>query len=153
MANLDFSELDRRSSKLDRIWEDSVRLHPVSPVEDALYRRVLQASEKVYVARRMRLLDAEGSLGSLLWSLVIVGGIATIVPTLFIHLEHVGFLVVAKTCEVALLILTAYAIYDFQRPFRGSWPVEPRPYILIQERMEQVLQEQGTASLPLSMTR
>jgi len=143
MARSDFGELDRRSSKLDQIWEDSVGFHPVSPAEQALYQRVLEAGEKAYIARRMRLLDAEASLGSLLWSLVIVGGIATIVPTLFIRVEHLGFLVVAKTCMVTLLLLTVYTIYDLQRPFRGSWPVEPRPYILIQERMEQVLREQG----------
>ena len=153
MARLDFSKLDPRSSKLDRIWEDSVRFHPASQVEQALYQRVLEAGERVYVARRMRILDAEASLGSLLWALVILGGIATIVPTLFIHVEHLGFLVVAKACMVGLLTLTAYTIYDLQRPFRGSRPVEPRPYILIQERMEQVLREQGTPSPPAGLTR
>ena len=146
MTRLGFDELDRSGSKLDRIWEDSVRFHPNSQVEQVLYQRVLEASERLYVARRMRLLDAEASLGSLLWALVILGGIATIVPTLFIHVEHVSFLVVAKSCMVGLLTLTAY-IYDLQRPFRGSWPVEPRSYILIQERMEQILREQG-ASVP-----
>jgi hypothetical protein len=144
MARLDFTQLNRTGSKLDRIWEESVRFQPVSQVEQALYQRALEASEKTYVARRMRLVDAEASLGSLLWALVILGGIATIVPTLFIHVEHLGFLVVAKTCMVGLLILTAYTIYDLQRPFRGSWRVEPRPYILIQERMEQVLREQSS---------
>jgi hypothetical protein len=108
-----------------------------------MYQRVLETSEKAYIARRTRLLDAEAALGSLLWTLVIVGGLATIVPTLFIHVEHRGFLVVAKTCMITLLVLTVYTIYDLQRPFRWSWPVEPRPYILIQERMQQVLREQG----------
>jgi len=153
MARVDLSQLDQRNSELDQIWEDSVRFHPLSPVEQALYHRVLEASETVYVARRMRLLDAEASLGSLLWALVIVGGLATILPTLFIHVEHVGFLVVAKTCMVGLLVLTAYTIYELQRPFRGSWAIEPRPYILIQERMEQVLREQGTSSFPAGMAR
>jgi hypothetical protein len=153
MANLDFSELDRRSSKLDKIWEDSVHLHPVSPVEEALYHRVLEAGEKTYVARRMRLLDAEASLGHLLWTLVILGGIATIVPTLFIHVQHVHFLVIAKTCMVTLLVMTVYTIYDLQRPFHSSWPIEPRPYILVQERMEQILREQGASGSPVGMTR
>jgi hypothetical protein len=153
MANVDLSELERRSSKLDRIWEDGVHFRPLSPVEQALYNRVLEASEKACIARRMRLLDAEAALGSLLWTLVIVGGIATIVPTLFIHVEHRGFLVVAKTCMITLLVLTVYTIYDLQRPFRGSWPVKPRSYILIQERMEQVLSEQPSPKSPVGMAR
>jgi len=153
MTKLEFDELDRSGSKLDRIWEESVRFHPASQAEQALYQRVLEASERVYVARRMRLLDAEASLGNLLWALVMLGAIAVIVPTLFIHVEHVSFLVAAKTCMVGLLMLTAYTVYDLQRPFRGSWPVEPRPYILVQERMEQVLREQGTSTSPAGMTR
>ena len=41
-------------------------------------------------------------------------------------------------------MLTVYTIYDLQRPFRGSWPVDPKPYQFVQERMERIFSEQGT---------
>jgi len=147
-VKVDLGDLYRRSSKLDRIWENSIHFRLVSPAEQVLYQQTLEACEKVYVARRMRLLDAEDGLGIFIWVIIILGGLTVIIPTLFVHVEHFSYLIIAKTCLVVLLILTAYTIYDLQRPFRGSWPVEPRPYTLIQERMEQIVGEQGTLSSP-----
>ena len=144
MVNLDLGQLQQRSSELDKIWEKSVSFRPASAAEQVLYQQTLEACEKVYVARRMRLLDAEDGLGYFMWTMIILGGITAIVPTLFLHVEHFGYLVVAKTCMVVLLMLTAYTIYDLQRPFRGSWPVESTPYTFIQERMEHVVNEAGT---------
>jgi hypothetical protein len=144
MVKLELRELQQRSSKLDQIWEKSASFRPVAPADQVLYQQALEACEEVYVARRMRLLDTENGLGYFMWAMIILGGITVIVPTLFLHVEHLSYLIVAKTCLVFLLMLTAYTIYDLQKPFRGSWPVESRPYILIQERMEHVMNEQGT---------
>jgi len=143
MIKLELEDLYRRNSKLDRIWEKSVSYRPASPAEQILYQRTLEACERVYVARRMRLLDAEDGLGYFMWAMIVLGGFTVIVPTLFLHVEHFSYLIVAKTCTVVLLMLTAFTIYDLQRPFRGSWPVESRPYTLIQERMEHVVNDQG----------
>ena len=148
MVKLELNELTKRGSTLDRIWENSAHFRPVSPAEQVLYQRALEAGEKVYIARRMRLLDAEDGLGRFMWAMIILGGFTVIIPTLFVHVEHFGYLIVAKTCMVVLLVLTACTIYDLQRPFRGSWPVEPRPYTLMQERMEHIVAEQGTLSSP-----
>ena len=146
MLRLELGELNQHSSKLDQIWEKSASFRPVSPAEQVLYQQALEACEDVYVARRMRLLDAENKLGYFMWTMIILGGITVIVPTLFVHVEHFGYLVVAKTCMVLLLMLTVYTIYDLQRPFRGTWPVDPKSYQLIQERMERILSEQGTSN-------
>jgi hypothetical protein len=143
MVNLDLGQLEQRSSELDKIWEKSVSFRPASVAEQILYKQALEACEKIYVARRMRLVDAEDGLGYFMWAMIIIGGFTVIVPTLFLHVEHFGYLIVAKTCMVVLLMLTAYTIYDLQRPFRGSWPVEPAPYKFIQERMERVVGGQG----------
>lgn len=144
MVKLELEQLQRRSSILDQIWEKTMSFRPTSAAEQILYEQALEAGEKVYVARRMRLLDAENGLGHFMWATIILGGLTTIVPTLFLHVEHFSFLVVAKTCMVVLLMLTAYTIYDLQRPFRGSWPVDSKPYTFIQERMEHVIGKQGT---------
>jgi len=144
MVQLELKNLQQRGSKLDQIWENSVRFRPASPAEQVLYQQTLEACEKVYVARRMRLVDAEDGLGYFMWMMIILGGITAIVPTLFIHVEHFGYLIVAKTCMIVLLMMTAYTIFDLQRPFRGSWPVESKPYTVIQERREQIMSDHGT---------
>ncbi len=92
MVKLELRELQQRSSKLDQIWEKSVSFRPVSPAEQVLYQQALEACEDVYVARRMRLLDAENRLGYFMWMMIILGGITVIVPTLFLHVEHFGYL-------------------------------------------------------------
>ena len=144
MVKLELRELQQRSSKLDQIWEKSVSFRPVSPAEQVLYQQVLEACEDVYVARRMRLLNADNRLGYLMWVMIILGAFTVIIPTLYLHVEHFSYLVVAKTCMVVLLMMTTYTIYDLQRPFRGSWPVDPKPYNYIQERMERILSGPGT---------
>lgn len=144
IIKLNLEELDRHSSKMDRIWENIAHFRSDSATEQVLYQQALEACEKVYVARRMRLLDAEDGLGYFMWAMIILGACTVIIPTLFLHVEHFGYLVVAKTCMVVLLILTAYTIYDLQRPFRGSWPVDSKPYTSIQERMERIVSEPGT---------
>ena len=144
MVKLELRELQQRSSKLDQIWEKSASFRPVAPADQVLYQQALEACEEVYVARRMRLLDAENGLGYFMWAMIILGGFTVIIPTLYLHVEHFSFLIVAKTCVVVLLMLTAYTIYDLERPFRGSWPVDPKPYLFIQERMERLMSEQGT---------
>ena len=148
MVRRELKSLYARNPAIDAIWELLAHSRPSSEAEQALRTQALDVSEKIYIARRMRLLDAGKSLGPYLWMIVIVGGIATIFPTLFTHVRSFAFLVVTKSCTVLVLLLVMYTIHDLQGPFQGSWRVKPDAYILDLERMDAVLQQRAQEAKP-----
>jgi len=131
--------LMRQGESSPKAWEllDEIRSavqnsQPSTPAQQVLYEEGLERVHELGDARRARLLEADQGLPSILWIVLIVGGIVVIGFTYLFGLEStvIHLLMVAALVLIIALVLFTVAELDF--PFSGGVRIGP-------EAMEQVL--------------
>ena len=139
--------LMRQGKSSPKAWEllDEIRSavqnsQPSSPAQQVLYEEGLERVHELADARRARLLEADQGLPSILWIVLIVGGIVVIGFTYLFGLEStvIHLLMVAALVLIIALVLFTVAELDF--PFSGGVRIGP-------EAMEQVLGRFETSRL------
>ena len=101
-----------------------------------LYAEGLDQVQRLADARRMRLVAAEESLASVLWVVLIVGGIVVVGFAYLFGLENTmtHALMVASLAGVIALVLFTIAAMD--HPFSGGAQVSPEAFELVLNRLE-----------------
>jgi hypothetical protein len=117
---------------LDEIRSGVQDFQPSTPAQQVLYEQGLERVHELADARRERLLEADQGLPSILWVVLIIGGVVVIGFTYLFGLESTvtHLLMVAALALVIALVLFTVAELDF--PFRGGIRIGP-------VAMEQVL--------------
>ena len=131
------------SQETSRAWVliDDIRatVQEVEPRTDTgleLYAEGLDQVQRLADARRMRLVAAEESLASVLWVVLIVGGIVVVGFAYLFGLENTmtHALMVASLAGVIALVLFTIAAMD--HPFSGGAQVSPEAFELVLNRLE-----------------
>jgi uncharacterized membrane protein YraQ (UPF0718 family) len=117
---------------LDEIRAKVQNFQPSSPAQQVLYEQRLERVHELADARRERLLEADQGLPTILWVVLIAGGIVVVGFTYLFGLNStvIHLLMVAALALIIALVLFTVAELDF--PFRGGVRIGP-------EAMEQVL--------------
>ena len=132
-----------RSQESSRAWVliDDIRaslqeVEPRTVAGQELYAEGLDQVQRLADARRMRLVVAEESLPTVLWVVLILGGVATIGFTYLFGLEATwaNRLMVATLAMVISLAL--FTVGVLEHPFSGGARIEPGAYELILDRFE-----------------
>ena len=132
-----------RSQETSRAWVliDDIRatLQEVEPRTDTgleLYAKGLDQVQRLADARRTRLVAAEESLPTVLWVVLIVGGIVVVGFAYLFGMENTGahaLMVVALAGVIALVLFTIAAM---DHPFSGGARVGPEAFELVLNRFE-----------------
>src|SRR5919112_5811480 len=132
-----------RSQESSRAWVliDDIRAtiqgyEPRTVAEQEIYAEGLDQVQRLADARRMRLVQAEESLPTVLWVVLIVGGIVVVVFAYLFGMENTGAhaLMVASLAGVIALVL--YTIGAMDHPFSGGARVGPEAFELVLERFK-----------------
>ena len=117
---------------LDEIRSEVQDFQPSTPAQQVLYEQGLERVHELADARRERLLVADQGLPSILWVVLIIGGVVVIGFTYLFGLDSTvtHLLMVAALALIIALVLFTVAELDF--PFRGGIRIGP-------VAMEQVL--------------
>ena len=117
---------------LDEIRSGVQDFQPSTPAQQVLYEQGLERVHELADARRERLLDADQGLPSILWVVLLIGGVVVIGFTYLFGLDSTvtHLLMVAALALIIALVLFTVAELDF--PFRGGIRIGP-------VAMEQVL--------------
>jgi Protein of unknown function (DUF4239) len=132
-----------RSQETSRAWVliDDIRasvqeIEPRSASGQALYAEGLDQVQRLADARRMRLVAAEEGLPTVLWVVLIVGGIVVVGFGYLFGMENTGahaLMVVALAGVIALVLFTIAAM---EHPFSGGARVGPEAFELVLKRFE-----------------
>jgi hypothetical protein len=132
-----------RSDETSRAWVliDDIRAtiqgyEPRTAAGEQLYAEGLDQVQRLADARRTRLVAAEESLPTVLWVVLIVGGIVVVGFAYLFGMENTGahaLMVVALAGVIALVLFTIAAM---DHPFTGSARVGPEAFELVLERFE-----------------
>jgi hypothetical protein len=132
-----------RSDETSRAWVliDDIRasLQEIEPRTDTgveLYAEGLDQVQRLADARRTRLVQAEEGLPTVLWVVLIVGGIVVVGFAYLFGMENTGAhaLMVASLAGVIALVLFTIAALD--HPFSGGARIGPEAFELVLERFE-----------------
>jgi Protein of unknown function (DUF4239) len=132
-----------RSQETSRAWVliDDIRAtlqgyEPRTVAGQELYAEGLDQVQRLADARRMRLVMAEEGLPTVLWVVLIVGGMVAVGFTYLFGMEDTGAhaLMVASLAGVIALVLFTIAALD--HPFSGSARVGPEAFELVLNRFE-----------------
>jgi protein-S-isoprenylcysteine O-methyltransferase Ste14 len=109
---------------------------PRSEAGQALYAEGLDQVQRLADARRTRLVQAEESIPTVLWVVLVVGGVVAVGFTYLFGLEHTEShaLMVASLAGVIALVLFTIAVMD--HPFSGGARIEPGAFELVLNRFE-----------------
>jgi hypothetical protein len=121
---------------LDEIRDSIQRMRPSTDAQQALYERGLQDIHDLASARRERLLDAEQGLPTILWVVLIVGGINVVAFTYLFGLEStsIHMMMVASLTLIIALVLFTVAALDY--PFKGDIHLSPDAFEQVLSRFE-----------------
>lgn len=109
-------------------------IHPESTEEGIFYTESVRRLYELTNLRRARV-DASGNeLPSVLWTILIVGGVITIGFTYFFGVSHFGAHVLMVAALAAMIALTLFVILSLDLPFSGDLRISS-------DAMEQTIRE------------
>jgi hypothetical protein len=104
------------------------------PYSQARYNEVLEQLHGVGDARRERLLSASEGLPTILWVVLIGGGIITIAFTYLFGLESTAVHTLMVAALAVVLSLSLFSIAALDYPFRGDVRIHPDAFEQVLER-------------------
>jgi Protein of unknown function (DUF4239) len=121
---------------IDDIRETLQGYDPRTEAEQELYAEGLDQVQRLADARRTRLVQAEESLPTVLWVVLVAGGMVTVGFTYLFGLEHTWAhsLMVASLAGVIALVLFTIGVFD--HPFSGGARIGTGAFELVLNRFE-----------------
>jgi hypothetical protein len=122
---------------LDELRGTILGLDPPTGAQQVRYNQVLEQLHALGDARRERLLAASEGLATILWVVLIGGGVITIAFTYLFGLEDtvVHTLMVAALAMILSLSLFTVAALDY--PFKGDVRIHPAAFEQVLERFQE----------------
>ncbi len=85
--------------------------------------------------RRIRILDSASEMPTILWAVLVLGGVITIAACCLIGSENIALHYTLIIAVSLLISLALVAIADIDRPFQGGVHVSPYAFVRAQETM------------------
>jgi Protein of unknown function (DUF4239) len=123
------------------LWQTIQIVEPRSPAEGNWHATMLQSLTSVSDYRRDRLADNRTVLPSVLWIVLLSGGVINVGYTYLFGVENLSAHLIITTALTAMTALLLLVILILDHPFAGSVRVEPEPFVQLLQRMDQVVQQ------------
>ena len=133
-------ELDKVPETSQRInadmWKTLMSVKAASPTESTAENHALTELGSMTEHRRTRLLQSASRLPTVLWCVLVVGGIVTIVSASMFGSTNIGLHLLQVFSFTLLVSLVLVAIADIDRPFQGSVHVSSYAFQRAQQSMK-----------------
>jgi len=121
---------------IDDIRATFQEVEPSTAAEQDFHAQGLTQIQRLYDARRMRMVQAEEGIPGILWAVLVFGAVVAVGFTYLFGLRNTWahrLMVISLTAVIALVI---FAIGAMEHPFSGGARVGPEAFELILERFE-----------------
>ena len=125
-----------------KLWSTTTQAPAANLEQQASLRQVMIELSSMTEHRRIRLLESRTKMPSILWGVLVMGGIITIASSCLIGSENVPLHFVLIIALSLLISLALVAIGDIDRPFQGSVHVSPSAFLRAQDT---ILHPDGTS--------
>jgi hypothetical protein len=118
-----------------KLWATTTHASADNLAQQAALRQVMVELSSMTEHRRVRLLESRTAMPTILWAVLVMGGMITIASSCLIGSENVSLhfaLIIALSLLVSLALV---AIGDIDRPFQGAVHVSPYAFQRAQDTM------------------
>lgn len=98
---------------------------PKNKTDEIFFASSVNKLNELYELRRTRILDAKTGVHSILWFVLIAGGVITVVFTFFFGSENLESQIVMTVLLAALIALILFTVLELDYPFTGSVSIKP----------------------------
>lgn len=116
--------------------ESIVGFEPSTSGEQSLHTHLLTSVDDLRDDRQVRLFESNRSLPSIVWVVLIIGGILNIAFTFLLAVEPPWFHRLTTAALTVLAVLVLFTIYNLEYPFTGDVRVEPDAFKLVLDEIE-----------------
>ena len=121
---------------IDDIRATLQEVEPHTMAEQELYAEGLDQVQRLADARRMRLVASEDSLPTVLWVVLIVGGIVVVGFAYLFGLENAGAHSLMEVALAGVIALVLFTIAAMDHPFSGGARIGPEAFELVLNRFD-----------------
>ena len=118
------------------LWETMVKAGKDPAVQGPDFTQALTELSNMTQHRRVRHLESEFRLPGLLWTVLLAGGIITIISSCLLSAENLELHFILVVCMSLMLGITLLAISEVDQPFRGAVRVQPHGFRLALETFD-----------------
>jgi hypothetical protein len=115
-------------SVMNRIWSAFISYQPRNATEQAFFLESVSKLNSFRELRRQRIMDSRTGIPSLLWLVLIVGGVNTISLTFFFGVENMRVQLVISILLAVTISLALFTIMSLDYPFTGAVSVSSGPF-------------------------
>ena len=109
----------------EKLWSLYTSYQPVNKNQDIFLAESVQKLNKAAELRRQRIIDANTGIHSVLWFVLVIGGMITILFTLFFGTENFGAQLIMTSMLSMLIGLILFTIMGMDYPFTGNVSIQP----------------------------
>ena len=141
------------AARTNAIYEDlwrryyAVQLDGGNAVQTAFYQETIRRLNDLSLLRRRRLLAAQSELPPLMWTLLLAGGVVTVMFMLVFGTRHAWVQYAVIGVITSLVTFSILLVDAMQYPFSGDVSIRPEAYELVITSMKQRMAEMGPAEL------
>jgi hypothetical protein len=106
---------------------------------DNAQQAAMTADQRLFDARRQRLIQAVPAVPVVLWFALIVGALSMVVFCYIFGVENRPAQLMMTAILVGLIAMLFVVIYEFSTPFSGSVTISPDGWSVLAQRMNQIL--------------
>lgn len=128
---------EQANAALIDLWHTYTDMQELNQ-SSALYSESLTQLNEITNDRRLRLLDSENRIPTLMWAMLLAGGVIIVVFTYLFAVKtfwHHAAMVVMLSGMIAFAV---FLIFALNGPFAGNVKVQPTPFITTIQNMEHV---------------
>ena len=107
------------------VWTAIRDFEPRTPQEQCFYNSIIETYTTMSNSRRIRLVEAEGSVSPVLWVVLFVGAIITVGFTYLFVVERLGSQILMISLVCTALSLNLYLVIINSSPFFGDFKLRP----------------------------
>lgn len=112
------------------LWETVVTAGKDTAVQGPDFTQALTELSTMTQHRRVRHLESEFRIPGLLWTVLLAGGLITLISSCLLSAENLRLHFVLVVCMSLVLGITLLAIAEVDQPFRGAVRVQPHGFRL-----------------------
>jgi hypothetical protein len=118
------------AERYENVWRELyvARATASGPGDAAFFNQAVQEMNTIGVQRRMRLLSSGSALPSIMWILLVGGGLVTIGFAYLIGAPHAWLQMSVTGALTALVVFSLLLVAGLQHPFSGDIRVQPVAY-------------------------
>jgi len=129
-------ESDKALLQMDAIWTTVRTFEPHGPREEAILAKLLDEVQTINDNRRQRLVAARDGIPRLVWTVLIGGGVITVLFTYFFGLKNPRALLAMTGLYGAAIGFVLFLIAAMDYPFSGVVSVQPEAMEMVLHRID-----------------